>query len=68
MSWWVELGYPLFEVGKSGFPRAGQVVKYYRERKMDDKGRSWTQKALAKVLGITENAVRDREQRRRYGF
>jgi len=63
MSWWVELGYPSFEEGKGGFPRAGQVVKYYRERKMDDKGRPWTQKALAKVLGITENAVRDIENR-----
>lgn len=30
---------------------------------MDDKGRPWTQKALAKVLGISENAVRDIENR-----
>jgi tetratricopeptide (TPR) repeat protein/DNA-binding XRE family transcriptional regulator len=63
MSWWVELGYPPFEEGKGGFPRAGQVVKYYRERKRDDKGRPWTQKGLAKVLGISENAVRDIENR-----
>lgn len=30
---------------------------------MDDKGRPWTQKGLAKALGISENAVRDIENR-----
>ena len=50
MSWWVELGYPPFDAGKGGFPRAGQVVKHYRERKLDDKGKLYAQKAFAKVL------------------
>jgi hypothetical protein len=63
MSWWVELGYPPFEEGRGGFPRAGQVVKYYRERKIDDKGKPYTQKAFAKVLGISEIAVREIENR-----
>jgi tetratricopeptide (TPR) repeat protein len=63
MSWWAELGYPPFDEGKGGFPRAGQVVKYYRERKIDDKGKPYTQKAFAKVLGISEIAVREIENR-----
>ncbi len=65
MYWWVELGYPdAFDLGKDGFfPRPGQVVKYYRERKMDDKGKAWTQKGLAKTLGLTDNAVRDIENK-----
>ncbi len=65
MYWWVELGYPdAFDLGKDGFfPRPGQVVKYYRERKMDDKGKAWTQKNLAKTLGLTPNGVGDIENR-----
>jgi tetratricopeptide (TPR) repeat protein len=65
MYWWVELGYPdAFDLGKDGFfPRPGQVVKYYRERKMDDKQKAWTQKSLAKTLGLTDNGVRDIENR-----
>jgi hypothetical protein len=54
MCWWSELGYPSFEEGKGGFPRTGQVVKHYRENKMDDAGRAWTQKRLAEVLDVTE--------------
>lgn len=63
--WWVLLGYPdTFEVGKDGFlPRPGQVVKHYREKKMNDKGKAWTQADLAKVLGITDHSVRDMENR-----
>jgi transcriptional regulator with XRE-family HTH domain len=64
VSWWVELGHPSFAPGKDGlFPRTGQVVKYYRERKMDNKGKAWTQEALARVLGISEQAVRDIENK-----
>lgn len=65
MYWWAELGYPdAFDLGKDGFfPRPGQVVKYYRERKMDDKGKAWTQKNLARTLGLTDNGVRDIENR-----
>ena len=62
--WWVELGHPSFAPGTDGFfPRTGEVVKYYRERKMDDKGKAWTQEALARVLGISEQAVRDIENK-----
>jgi tetratricopeptide (TPR) repeat protein len=65
MYWWVELGYPdAFDLGRDGFfPRPGQVVKYYRERKMDNNGKAWTQKNLAKTLGLTCNGVRDIENR-----
>ena|SRR5579864_1778998 len=65
MYWWVELDYPdAFDLGKDGFfPRPGQVVKYYRERTMDDKGKPYTQKVFGKVLGISDNAVRDIENR-----
>jgi len=65
MHWWTELGFPdAFDLGRDGFfPRPGQVVKYYRERKMNDKGKSWTQKNLAKTLELTDNGVRDIENR-----
>src|SRR5216110_851598 len=65
MYWWIGLGYPdAFDLNRDGFfPRPGQVVKYYRERKMDDKGKAWTQKNLAKTLGLTDNGVRDIENR-----
>lgn len=61
--WWVERGYHPFETGKDGFPRPGQVVKYYRTLKINDKGKSWTQKNLAQVLGVSEQAIRDLENR-----
>src|SRR5436305_5797369 len=42
MFWWVELGYPnAFEMGKGGFPKAGQVIKYYREKTMDHEGKPY---------------------------
>ncbi len=65
MYWWVKLGYPdAFDVGKDGFfPRTGQVVVYYRKQKMDDKGKAWTQKALARTLGLSDASVRDMEKR-----
>ncbi len=63
MSWWVDLGYPPFAPGKCGFPRTGQVIKYYREQAKDDTGKVWTQQALAARLGITDKAVRDIENR-----
>ena len=61
--WWVDQGYHPFECGKDGFPRPGKVVKYYRSLKRNDKGKPWTQKDLASVLGISEQAVRDLENR-----
>lgn len=57
MSWWVDLGYPSFEEGRGGFPRTGQVIKHYRENKLDDAGKAWTQIRLAKELKITDKAV-----------
>ena len=61
--WWVERGYHRFECGKDGFPRPGQVVKCYRTLKVNDKGKPWTQKNLAQVLGVSEQAIRDLENR-----
>jgi hypothetical protein len=61
MFWWSDLGYPPFEQGKGGFPRAGQVIRHYREKKKDDDGRAWTQKRLAEVLDITEKTVGETE-------
>jgi tetratricopeptide (TPR) repeat protein/DNA-binding XRE family transcriptional regulator len=64
MFWWVELGYPdAFEMGKGGFPKAGQVIKYYREKTMDHEGKPYTQAYLAKVLGISDHAVREIENK-----
>src|SRR5437763_3271133 len=63
--WWVELDYPAFAPGKDGFfPRTGEVVKYYRERAMDTRGKPWTQRRLANALGIeTDQAVWNLENR-----
>jgi transcriptional regulator with XRE-family HTH domain len=63
MCWWAELGYPSFEEGKGDFPRTGQVVKHYRENKMDDAGHAWTQKRLAEVLDVTEKTIGEIENR-----
>src|SRR5579859_1092729 len=62
-AWWVELSYPAFAPGCDGFPRTGEVVKYYRERKMDHQGHPYTQSYLAQILGISEQAIRDLENK-----
>jgi len=67
-AWWVELGYPPFEQGKDGFPRTGQVIKHYRALKSDEKGKPWTQRLLAKTLGLTDQAVWDLESPKRANF
>jgi transcriptional regulator with XRE-family HTH domain len=63
MCWWIEIGYSPFEEGKGGFPRTGQVVKHYRENKIDDAGNAWTQKRLAEVLAVTEKTIWEIENR-----
>jgi len=62
MSWLVDLEYPPFEEGEDGFPRTGQVVRYYRENKREDR-RVCTQTRLAEVLGIRLAAVGEIELR-----
>jgi transcriptional regulator with XRE-family HTH domain len=59
---WTRLKLPTFETGKDGFPRPGRVAKYYRERKKRTDA-TWTQKRLARELGITIKAVSDSENR-----
>jgi DNA-binding XRE family transcriptional regulator len=59
---WAGLQLPTFGTGKDGFPRPGQVTKYYRERTKQTNA-TWTQRRLARELGITEKAVRDSENR-----
>ncbi|MBV9688997.1 MAG: hypothetical protein JO202_04715 [Ktedonobacteraceae bacterium] len=56
-TWWVEMGYPNFEQGVDGFPRPGQVCAYYRQHTIKADGKPWTQKDLAKALGISEQSV-----------
>jgi transcriptional regulator with XRE-family HTH domain len=63
MCWWTVLGYSPFEEGKGGFPQTGQVIKHYRENKMNDASQSWTQKRLAEVLEVTEKTIGEIENR-----
>jgi transcriptional regulator with XRE-family HTH domain len=64
MEWWIELGYPAFTAGKNGFPRTGQVVKYYRQHKKDGQGKMvYSQEKLAQALGIKPKAVWNIENR-----
>ncbi|HEU5230024.1 MAG TPA: hypothetical protein VFU49_19545 [Ktedonobacteraceae bacterium] len=70
--WWLEEGYPAFDKGDDGYPLIGQVLKYYRERKLQQlqqkKGKDtypeeekWTQHGLAMALGVSEFTVRKME-------
>jgi transcriptional regulator with XRE-family HTH domain len=63
MCWWTALGYPTFDEGKGGFPRTGQVIKHYRENKLDNCRNAWTQKRLAEVLDVTEKTIGEMENR-----
>ncbi len=65
--WWVVMGYPDFDEGPDGFPRPGQVTKHYRYLKKKDDGTPWTQADLAYVLGVSQQEVRNMENRDR-GF
>jgi hypothetical protein len=60
-TWWVEQGLPPFDAGPDGFPRPGQVIRYFRQTKLKADGKSWTQRDLAQVLGKQELAIRDME-------
>jgi transcriptional regulator with XRE-family HTH domain len=63
MCWWTALGYPTFDEGKGGVPRTGQVIKHYRENKLDNCRNAWTQKRLAEVLDVTEKTIGEMENR-----
>lgn len=56
--WWTLQGYYSFAPGEgndAGFPCPGQVIKHYRSLK------HWTQRDLAKALGVSESWVRAME-------
>lgn len=59
--WWVRQGYPPFVPDSSGYPKAGQVLKYYREQTLRDDGNPWTQADLAHVLNVTTKAISEME-------
>jgi hypothetical protein len=61
--WWVVMDYPNFDEGLDGFPRPGQVTKHYRSLKKKEDGLPWRQADLAYVLGISEQEVRNMENR-----
>src|SRR5579884_2720738 len=62
-TWWVQQGYAAFDIGVVGFPRPGQVIRYFRRRKLKANGKPWTQRDLAEVLGKQELSIRDMELR-----
>src|SRR5579859_868495 len=54
---WACFGLPSpVETGKDGFPHPGKTVRCYREQKKRTDA-TWTQKRLARELGLTERAV-----------
>jgi tetratricopeptide (TPR) repeat protein/transcriptional regulator with XRE-family HTH domain len=61
--WWVKQGFPMFDADPDGFPRPGQVIRHFRQRKLKADGKPWTQRDLAQVLGKQELAIRDLELR-----
>src|SRR5437868_1600975 len=42
--WWVKLGFPAFDAGPDGFPRPGQVIRYFRQTMLKVDGKPWTQR------------------------
>src|SRR5581483_9719942 len=60
---WKELGFPTFDSGPDGLPRPGQVIRYFRQKKLKENGKPWTQRDLAQALGKRELAVREMELR-----
>lgn len=63
VTWWVQLGVPAFDAGPDGFPRPGQVVKYFRLAKCKADGQPWTQHDLALALGKQELAISEMERK-----
>ncbi|WP_069805388.1 helix-turn-helix domain-containing protein [Thermogemmatispora onikobensis] len=59
--WWVKMGLPAFEAGPDGYPRPGQVTRYYRQQMVKACGWFWSQKDLALALGLSEITVRKME-------
>jgi DNA-binding XRE family transcriptional regulator len=54
---WARFGLPSsVEIGKDGFPLPGKIIRCYREHKKYTDV-TWTQKHLARKLGLTERAV-----------
>src|SRR5579875_1616268 len=60
-TWWERMGYPPFAADSEGFPRPGQVTKYFRERLQKSSGWSWSQRDLGLVLNLSEITVRKME-------
>ncbi|MBV9690448.1 MAG: hypothetical protein JO202_12160 [Ktedonobacteraceae bacterium] len=64
-------GYPPFEAGPDGYPHPGQVIRWYRERKMktfaDGRHKPWTQADVGQACDppITEESVNRMEKRNR---
>jgi tetratricopeptide (TPR) repeat protein len=66
--WWIEDGFPPFEAGKDGYPKPGQVIKYYRLQKFSNAAykQEWTQAGLAETLSLTEFTVRRMENQHQH--
>jgi len=63
LMWWVQKGFPEFDIGPDRFPCPGQVVRHFRQKKLKEDGKPWTQRDLAQVLGKQDLAVREMELR-----
>ncbi|MEO9030220.1 MAG: hypothetical protein ABI413_15545 [Ktedonobacteraceae bacterium] len=68
--WWVDKGYAPFYAGEDGYPLTGQVIKHYREVRLQQsrhpqtlapEAEKWTQRGLAEALGVSEFTVRKME-------
>ena len=44
---WIEQEFPAFDAGPDGFPRPGQVIRHFRQKKLKANGKPWTQRDLA---------------------
>ncbi|MBV9690568.1 MAG: hypothetical protein JO202_12775 [Ktedonobacteraceae bacterium] len=60
---WTLQGFPAFDTDPDGFPCPGQVIRYFRQAKLKEDGKPWTQRDLAQILGKQELAAREMELR-----